>query len=110
MTPNKKPKTTVVNVHREPFDVCIMRPSILGNPFVIGRDGTRKEVVEKFRFDFERRMAKSSASGMSAADFAFQASVENLRGKKIGCCCSPAACHGDVYAEFLNREPKCTRT
>jgi hypothetical protein len=70
-----------------------MRLSILGNPFVIGRDGTREEVIEKFREYFRMSMLTR---------FKFVEAVENLRGKKIGCCCSPAACHGDVYAEFLN--------
>ncbi len=92
-TQNKKPKTTVVNVRCEPYDVCIMRPSILGNPFEIGRDGTREEVVKKHRKYFVHKML---------TDTAFREAVESLRGKKIGCCCSPAACHGDVYAEFLN--------
>jgi hypothetical protein len=26
-------KTRVVNIHKEPYDVSIMRPSIWGNPF-----------------------------------------------------------------------------
>lgn len=94
MSNSEQPKTTVVNVHKEPYDVCIMRSSILGNPFVIGRDGTREEVVEKFKKYFVHCMLTDSN---------FRAAVENLRGKKIGCCCSPAACHGDVYAEFLNQ-------
>ncbi len=88
-----KPKTTVVNVRSDPYDVCIMRPSILGNPFVIGRDGTREEVIEKFRAYFKVRVHD---------DVIYCQAVGELRGKKIGCCCSPAVCHGDVYAEFLN--------
>ena len=99
---NEQPKTTVVNVRSEPYDVCIMRPSILGNPFVIGRDGTREEVIEKFREYFEQRMFGNESFGVDNLDLAFREAVENLRGRKIGCCCSPAACHGDVYAEFLN--------
>lgn len=40
-------KTRVVNVHKEPYDVCIMRPSLFGNMFVIGKDGDRDEVCDK---------------------------------------------------------------
>lgn len=87
-------KTIVVNVHKEPYDVCIMRLSIYQNKYHIGKDGTREEVIEKFRVDFEERIQN---------DPVFRVTVENLRRKRIGCCCTPAACHGDVYAEFLNR-------
>lgn len=94
-------KTTVVNVYREPYDVCIMRPSIYRNPFRIGdphkgRDGTREEVVEKFKPYFKRRMHD---------DLIFCQAVGELRGKRLGCCCcKPKACHGDIIAAWLNRE------
>ena len=86
--------TKVVNVHNEPYDICIMRPSIYGNPFIIGRDGTRDEVVEKFRLYFAERIHD---------DTIFCLAIGELRGMRIGCCCAPEACHGDVMAEFLNR-------
>ena len=35
--------------HGELYDIYIGRPSRWGNPFVIGKDGTREEVVEKYR-------------------------------------------------------------
>jgi hypothetical protein len=31
----------VVNKYKEPFDIYIGRGSIWGNPYVIGKDGTR---------------------------------------------------------------------
>lgn len=88
-------RTKVVNVHKEPFDVCIMRPSILGNDFIIGVHGTREEVVEKFRVYFRRRIHN---------DIIYLQAVGELRGKKIGCCHDSKPCHGDVYVEFLERE------
>ena len=51
-------KTKVVNVHKEPCDVCIMRPSILGNPFTIGRDGTRAEVIIRHKKYMLRKMQR----------------------------------------------------
>lgn len=39
----------VVHCKREPYDVYIGRPSKWGNPFVIEKDGTRKEVIEKYK-------------------------------------------------------------
>jgi len=89
--------TTVVNIRKEPYDVCIMRPSIYGNPFAIGRDGTREEVIEKFRIYFYERIKR---------DEAFSVAVVKLRDQRIGCCCAPLPCHGDIYAEFLDNPPE----
>ena len=88
-------KTKVVNVYKEPYDVCIMRPNILGNPFTIGIHGTQEEVVEKFRRYFKRRIRNDSV---------YLQAVNELRGKRIGCCHDSKPCHGDVYVEFLERE------
>lgn len=85
-------KTKVVNVHREPYDVCIMRPSIYGNHYVIGRDGTREEVIAKFKIYFYNRIKW---------DKAYLAAVEKLQSKRIGCCCAPEPCHGDIYVKYL---------
>ena len=41
-------KTTVVHCKREPYDVYIGRPGPWGNPFEIGTDGTREEVIAKY--------------------------------------------------------------
>ena len=45
-------KTLVANLrkHSDTVDVNILRPSILGNPFRIGLDGTREEVIAKYEF------------------------------------------------------------
>ena len=39
----------VVHCKKDSFDVYIRRPSKWGNPFSIGVDGTREEVIEKYR-------------------------------------------------------------
>ena len=38
--------TRVVHCKRAPFDIYIGRPSKWANPFVIGRDGNREQVIE----------------------------------------------------------------
>lgn len=82
--------TIVVNIHTgEDFDVFIGRPSIWGNPFVIGKDGTRDEVVSKYR-----KYLRASPKLM--------AQLETLCGKRLGCYCKPASCHGDVLAELAD--------
>ena len=82
--------TKVVHCRRSPFDVFIGRPSKWGNPFKIGRDGSREEVIEKFRKYFF-----SNPELMEAAQ-------QELEGKALGCFCFPLPCHGDILANFLN--------
>ncbi|RWM69206.1 MULTISPECIES: DUF4326 domain-containing protein [Mesorhizobium] len=73
-----------------PGRVYIGRPSKWGNPFIIGRDGSREEVIEKYRAWF--------ASQPELLD-----ALDELRGRDLVCWCAPLACHGDVLVEFANR-------
>ena len=84
-------KTRVVNRYKEPYDVYIGRPSKWGNPFSIGKDGTREEVIEKY----ERYL-------MGKVELL--TSLHELRGKVLGCWCKPLACHGDVLVRWVNME------
>lgn len=79
--------TRVVNLRREPYDVYIGRGSRWGNPFIVGKDGTREEVIEKFR---KEKLPK-------LMPFLFE-----LIDKTLGCFCKPKPCHGDVLAEAAN--------
>lgn len=70
--------------------VYIGRPSRWGNPFVIGRNGTREEVLALYR-----EWIHTQPEMMALAR-------RELRGKTLGCWCAPKACHGDVLAEIAN--------
>lgn len=85
--------TTVVHLNREAFDVRIDRKSKWGNPFVIGTDGDRAEVIAKYRAWVVEQPELMAALG-------------ELRGKRLGCWCAPEACHGDVLAELADRVPE----
>jgi hypothetical protein len=80
--------TKVVNINKDNYDLYIGRPSKWGNPFSIGKDGTRKEVIQKYR--------EWIVSQENLLD-----SLSELEGKRLGCYCSPQACHGDVLIELL---------
>lgn len=86
--------TKVVNIHKEPCDISIMRPSIYGNHYRIGIDGTREEVIAKFKKYFYDRIHN---------DVTYLQAVMELADKRIGCCCAPLPCHGDIYVEFLDK-------
>jgi hypothetical protein len=85
--------TVVVNRRTDKFDVYIGRPSLFGNPFKIGRDRDRDQVIKKFKDYFYRRLE---------VDSTFKRGVLNLKGCRLGCYCKPDACHGDIIAEYLN--------
>lgn len=72
------------------YDVYVGRPSKWGNPFEIGRDGTREEVVRKF----EQYLLDSPA---------LLAQVGELKGKTLACWCAPLACHADVLGKYADR-------
>ena len=83
-------RSIVVHCKRVAHDVYIGRPSIWGNPFEIGRDGTREQVIEKYRAWVQEQPN-------------LMARLPELRGKILGCWCAPAACHGDVLIELANK-------
>ena len=91
-------KTTVVSIRKKRgqprfhCDVYCGRPSIYGNPFLIGRDGDRKQVLEKYKKYFYEKIK----------DPYFLEKVLYLKGKVLGCYCSPLECHCDIIAEYLN--------
>lgn len=77
----------VVNIRFDKYDVYIGRPSKWGNPFVIGKDGTRKEVLEKYR---QYILSKPE----------LLKDLHELKGKTLGCYCKPLPCHGDILEEL----------
>jgi hypothetical protein len=87
---DRVPATTrVVNCRREPFDVFISRPSRWSNPFHIGRDGSREEVIARYREWLIRQPI-------------LMRDLKSLRGKTLGCDCPPRRCHGEVLTELAN--------
>jgi len=87
--------TTVVNQRDETWPkrggdyVFVARPSKWGNPFHIGRDGSRAEVIVKYTDWVIQQPHLMSA-------------LPELRGKRLGCYCAPAPCHADVLASLAD--------
>lgn len=63
------------------------RGSPYGNPFKIGVDGDRVEVIRKFR---ESLTAEKILE------------IKKLKGKNLACHCVPLMCHAEVIAEIAN--------
>lgn len=70
--------------------VYVGRPSKWGNPFVVGRHGTRDEVVALYE-DWLKRQPH------------LMASLRELRDKDLVCHCAPSKCHADILLRYANR-------
>jgi|SRR5215216_1682216 len=96
---NNNTTTVVVNCKYEKPDVYIGRyhpkygSSKWRNRFKEGEDGTREEVIEKYR-----KWLLSNTELLKQ--------LPELYGKKLGCWCKPLACHGDVLVEELAKGEK----
>lgn len=81
---------TVLNKHRHnipPDAVYIGRGSIWGNPFIIGKHGSRDEVIEKYVKYLRNRVKANEVSLQQLA---------SLYRKDLVCFCAPLKCHGDI--------------
>ena len=84
--------TLVVNMRYQKADVNCGRGSLFGNPYQIGRDGTRDDVCDKFAELFRKKLN----------DPKFRAKVLALKNKRLGCWCKPLRCHVDTIKEYLD--------
>lgn len=73
-----------------PDAVYIGRPSKWGNPFLLGKDGNREEVIRKFKVYVQQKPELVALIR------------KELNGKSLVCFCSPLACHGDVIMDIAN--------
>ena len=82
----------VLNKRNDPITkgaIYVGRPSKWGNPFKIGRDGNREQVIAKYRewlLDNEALMDD----------------LHELEGHDLYCFCSPLPCHAEILIELAN--------
>ena len=83
-------KNQVVHCKKEKYDIYIGRPTKWGNPFQIGKDGNRKQVIEKYQQWISNNPE-------------LLACLPELKNKVLGCWCHPLLCHGDVLIKLVNK-------
>lgn len=99
-------KTIVVNIKSGKPGIYIGRAGknstgYFGNPHPIGycyqckRNHTRDECIAAYKKDFLQRIQN---------DTEFRKRILELKGKTLICFCFPLACHGNVIAEYLDKE------
>lgn len=78
-----------------PGDIRVDHRTEFGNEFIIGRDGTRADVIAKFEVAERARLADPGPTGETR-----RRKVRTMHGRRLFCWCSPMACHGHVYARL----------
>ena len=70
--------------------IYVGRPTVWGNPFKIGQDGNRVEVVAKYKVHILSTLLPSA--------------FNELEGKDLVCWCAPLPCHADILLEIAAME------
>jgi hypothetical protein len=98
--------TTVVNLKHSDYDVYLGRrgkghAGTFGNPHPVGycnickRVHDRDDCIKEFSKYFYKRLKE---------DPEYRQAVLALKGKTLGCFCHPLPCHGNIIANWVNRQ------
>lgn len=79
--------------------VYIGRPSVLGNPFAIGRDGSREEVIRKYQEWLREEWKKEGAVHKELLKLAHE--YKSRGSLTLVCWCAPLPCHGDFIKHAI---------
>jgi hypothetical protein len=66
--------------------------SIFANPYKVGKDGTRDEVIKKYKKYIIEKIEN---------DKTLRNELLALKGKNLGCWCFPELCHGNVLLQLI---------
>jgi hypothetical protein len=77
-----------------PGQAYVGRPGPLGNPFVVGRDGSRQEVIAKYRRWLWARLQEPDSAQERELRRLLAKAVEGEL--ELLCWCHPLPCHGEV--------------
>ena len=77
--------------------------SSLGNPFVIGRDGTREQVIAKYDGWLGAKIAMQDRAVLGELERLAQI-AKSTGVLALLSFCAPEACHGDVIAHVLREQ------
>ncbi len=81
--------------------ISVARPTVLGNPFTIGVDGDRADVIAKYRHWLMRELRLNGAVRAAVERLRLAASRGEIT---LLCFCAPKPCHADVIAELLGAD------
>lgn len=87
--------------------VSVARPGPWGNPFVVGRDGTREECIALYAALLDGRICETTAAPVTQQRKVQEhaaAHLADLRGKDLACWCplDGRPCHAEVLLRLAN--------
>ena len=91
---------TIVNKHHGKSGEYIGRGSPLGNPFVIGKDGSREQVIAKYRVWLNEQIMSKNPVVLDELNRLGNKAIDE-KGLALQCFCYPKPCHGEVIKEKL---------
>lgn len=81
------------------------RPGPLGNPFILGQDGTREQVIAKYRTWLQALWFDDCGPNPQKTELTRLIDLYKDKGTlTLVCWCAPKACHGDVIREAIIHE------
>lgn len=90
-----------------PNTVKVSRPSVWGNPYIVGVHGTRAECVDLFRRLLSGYVCVTRGLEPGVQERYLRHAkdrVHSLKGKNLACWCPlTAPCHADVLMAIANR-------
>ncbi|UVK80487.1 hypothetical protein [Escherichia phage vB_EcoM_PD205] len=90
----------IVNKHHGKSGEYIGRGSPLGNPFVIGKDGSREQVIAKYRVWLNEQIMRKNPIVLDELNRLGNKAIDE-KGLALQCFCYPKPCHGEVIKEKL---------
>lgn len=90
----------IVNKHHGKSGEYIGRGSPLGNPFIIGKDGSREQVIAKYRVWLNEQIMRKNPVVLDELNRLGNKAIDE-KGLALQCFCYPKPCHGEVIKEKL---------
>lgn len=91
---NEKPKSKFTHVK-------ICRPSPLGNPFILGKDGDRDEVCNKYEIWFCTKVRAGDDTKFNSELNRIKELYLEYGELSLFCWCTPERCHAETIKKHL---------
>jgi Domain of unknown function (DUF4326) len=82
---------------------CVDRTSRWGNPFKIGKDGTRQEIIQKYQTWFLTGTKPRKVGRYLVDPRSLRERIHELRGFNLACCSPELPCHADFLLTRANQ-------
>lgn len=80
--------------------IYVGRPNPLGNPFVIGRDGEREDVIAKYSEWLN--VLLQDPDSIQSREIGRLTQLARKQDITLVCWCCPLACHAEVIRDAIN--------